>query len=266
MDASLLFSLLALLVTFLVAAYLEKKQGIALESRLWWLIALAALIGRVVFVWQFWPQYQADWLSLLNIRDGGFNWQAALLVLVVGLAIWGWRQPASRTGLALSVGAGALSFGIAFALLMGLKPTTLVQLPTVVLRNLQHEPVALTQFKGKPVVLNLWASWCPPCRREMPVMQAAQQQHDEVHFVFANQAETSDVIQHYLQTENLQLDHVLLDTHTELAQWVKSRGLPTTLFIDAEGNMQSYRMGELSAASLASHLQALQSSKAETAH
>ena len=64
-------------------------------------------------------------------------------------------------------------------------------------------------------------------------------------------------MQSYLQAEGLELKNVLIDTDAQVARIIQSRGLPTTLFIDAQGKMQSYRMGELSAASLASHLKAL---------
>lgn len=91
----------------------------------------------------------------------------------------------------------------------------------------------------------------------MPVLEEAQLQHPDIHFVFANQAESAQIVEDYLNSEGLALENVLLDTQTVIADFVQSRGLPTTLFIDADGNMQSYRMGELSAASLASHLKAL---------
>ncbi len=95
----------------------------------------------------------------------------------------------------------------------------------------------------------------------MPVLQAAKQQHSDIHFVFANQAESAQIVQDYLESEGLVLANVLLDTQTQIAELVQSRGLPTTLFIDANGIMQSYRMGELSAASLASHIQTLTPNK-----
>ena len=258
MDASLLFSLLALMVMFFTAGYLEKKKKIKIEGPLW-LIALSAVIaGRVVFVLQFWAQYRQSWLTVINIRDGGFSWQTALLVAFIGLVVWLFNKPALRKATFSSVAAGAAVFLLSFGALGFFKPHEVIAMPKLELRTLHQEPVALTQFIGKPVVLNLWATWCPPCRREMPVLEEAQLLNTDVHFVFANQAESALVVQKYLDSEGLSLDNVLLDTQTEIAEFVQSRGLPTTLFIDAHGNMQSYRMGELSAASLASHLRALQ--------
>lgn len=257
-DAGLLFSLVALMVMFFTAGYLEKKQQVKIEGHLWLIVLFAVVIGRLVFVAQYWAQYQTNWLSVINVRDGGFSWQAAVVVGVVSLLVWLFNKPLLRGAVLGSVAAATAVMVVSFGALSVFKPSTAIALPQLELRNLNQEPVALTQYKGQPVVLNLWASWCPPCRREMPVLEAAQQQHTDVHFVFANQAESAQVVQDYLDSEGLMLDNVLLDTQTQIADFVQSRGLPTTLFIDANGNMQSYRMGELSAASLASHLKTLQ--------
>lgn len=257
MDASLLFSLLALMVMFFVVGYLEKKQKIKVETRLWLLVLLAAIVGRGVFVARFWPHYHNDWLAILNVRDGGFSWQAALGFGAVTILIWILKKPVVRRILLSGVAAGVVVWLVSFSVFTLLKSEPVMQMPVVELRTLDQEPVGLTQFKGKPIVLNLWASWCPPCRREMPVLQHAQKTNTDVHFVFANQAESAELVKDYLDTEGLELDNVLLDLQTQVAHLVQSRGLPTTLFIDAQGNIQTYRIGELSNASLSSHLKDL---------
>lgn len=261
MDASLLFSLLALMVMFFVVGYLEKKQKAKVETRLWLIVLLAAIVGRIVFVAQFWTHYHADWLAMLNVRDGGFNWQAALAVGAIALLVWIVKKPVVRRILLSGVAAGVLVWFAGFSVFKLLKSDPIIQMPVVELRTLDQEPVGLTQFKGKPIVLNLWASWCPPCRREMPVLQHAQKTYPDIHFVFANQAESAELVKDYLDAEGLELDHVLLDMQTQVAQLVQSRGLPTTLFIDAQGNIQTYRIGELSNASLSSYLEGLKKSK-----
>jgi thiol-disulfide isomerase/thioredoxin len=68
-------------------------------------------------------------------------------------------------------------------------------LPALQVADLQGDRIDLQQFRGKPLVLNLWATWCGPCRREMPVLATAQQAHDDVQFVFLNQGETLDEVQ-----------------------------------------------------------------------
>src|SRR5690606_2084310 len=95
-------------------------------------------------------------------------------------------------------------------------------------------PDNLDQYKGKVTVVNLWASWCPPCRREMPAFQQVQASRSDVNIVFANQGEELTAIQHYLNEENLELGNMWRDPHMQLGQAVRSRGLPTTFFLDEQ--------------------------------
>ena len=114
---------------------------------------------------------------------------------------------------------------------------------------------------GKPMVVNLWASWCPPCRHEMPMLAAAQQRETGVRFVFANQGENGATVQRYLSASQLDLANVLLDRDTTLGFVAGSGMLPITLFYDASGQLVASRRGELSVASLASNLNQLRAHK-----
>lgn len=258
LDAKLLAGVLALTAMFIVAGIYERRQYIKIELYLWLLAAFSLLCGRLVFVLKYWKDYQANWLGIANIRDGGFYWQAAALTALISLLVLGYRKAEIRKGLVVSVTALVASFSILTATTHWLIPIEAERMPIVTLQTLQQEPVSLIEFEGKPIVLNLWATWCPPCRREMPVLQQAQNDFPEVHFIFANQAESAAIVEHFLSENNLKLENVLLDTQTTLAHKVKSRGLPTTLFIDSNGKVQGYRMGELSAASLHSYLHNLE--------
>lgn len=257
LDAKLFAGVLALAAMFIVAGIYERRQYIKIEFYLWMLAALSLLCGRLAFVVKYWADYQADWLSIANIRDGGFYWQAAALTALISLLVIGYKKSEIRKALVVS----ASVFVASMVLLMGLVhwfiPNQAERMPIVTLQTVQQEPVSLIEFEGKPIVLNLWATWCPPCRREMPVLQQAQNDFPDVHFIFVNQAESAAIVDHFLSANNLKLDNILLDAQTTLAHKVQSRGLPTTLFIDSSGRIQSYRMGELSAASLHSHLRHL---------
>jgi thiol-disulfide isomerase/thioredoxin len=127
--------------------------------------------------------------------------------------------------------------------------------PQASVTTLAGEPMNLAALaRGKPMVVNLWASWCPPCRREMPVLAAAQKQQTSLSFVFVNQGEDGETAQHYLTAAGLDLANVVIDPGTVLGREVGSGALPTTLFYDANGRLVDTHLGPLSAASLASKL------------
>src|SRR3546814_12089073 len=80
----------------------------------------------------------------------------------------------------------------------------------------------------------------------MPVLAKAQEERGDVTFVFVNQGESESEIRDYLRESHLQLSNVLLDPFSSVMQESGSRGLPTTLFFDADGRLVDTHMGELS--------------------
>ena len=126
--------------------------------------------------------------------------------------------------------------------------------------TLAGEPADLARLAaGKPLVVNMWATWCPPCRRELPTLAAAQKQEAGVRFVFADQGEDARTVQRYLSAASLELDNVVLDAGARMGREVGSGGLPTTLFYDANGRLVDTHVGQLTAGSLASKLDRLRS-------
>ena len=253
---------LLLLTSLLVAAGVShlagRRRQAAAGDVLVEMALVALLVARIAFVAIWFDLYRnAPW-SMFDIRDGGFTPWAGLAA-AVGIAIWrGWRRPALRAPLIWGLAAGALAWGVMSAAAGRLNTTQKPSLPTVVLKTLAGEPINLAAIaNGKPMVVNLWATWCPPCRREMPVLAAAQLRETEVTFVFANQGEDAAKAQRYLSASQMGLANVLLDANTELGRTVGSTALPTTLFYDANGRLVNTHLGELSAASLASKLAGL---------
>ncbi|MDW5441714.1 TlpA disulfide reductase family protein [Polaromonas sp. SM01] len=258
LPLSQLFLMVALLVALAIGHLVGRRQktgGIA--STLSDMLLIGLLVARLVFVALWFDSYRQVPLSILDIRDGGFTLWAGLLG-ALGVAIGqGRRRAALRKPLIFGLAAGALVWGAMLATLHWVNKEPPV-LPTVVLTTLAGESVQLTDLAaGKPLVVNLWATWCPPCRREMPVLAAAQQQESGMRFVFANQGEDGATVLRYLASSQLKLSHVVFDPRTALALAVGSRSLPTTLFYDASGRLVDSHLGELSAASLASKLRQL---------
>ncbi len=123
-------------------------------------------------------------------------------------------------------------------------------LPDLQLMTLEERPAQLSSYMGVPVVLNLWASWCPPCRREMPVIEQAQTAFPDVSFVLVNQGESAQQAKTFLQSEGLNLTDVLLDPSSEAMREMRTGGLPTTFFFDAQGRMVDLHLGEITMADL----------------
>jgi thiol-disulfide isomerase/thioredoxin len=116
-------------------------------------------------------------------------------------------------------------------------------------------PTLAGLLDGRPLVVNLWATWCGPCRAEMPVLAQAQAQRPDVRFVFVNQGERPEQVQRYLAAERLALKDVWLDIGSALGPALGSSGLPTTVFFDAQGRQVDAHLGLMNAASLQARLQ-----------
>ncbi|MEO7056552.1 MAG: TlpA disulfide reductase family protein, partial [Caldimonas sp.] len=128
------------------------------------------------------------------------------------------------------------------------------KLPSLAFTTLEGPSRQLDAFVGKPTVVNLWATWCPPCVREMPMLQQAQAQRPDVNFVFLNQGESRAQVSAWLKLHGLPLDNVLLDDKRAASAAFQQKGYPTTMFFQADGSLVSVRLGELSAATLSDKL------------
>lgn len=261
-SVTLLIGLVAIVLGLVVTAVLDRhQQPRRAETLLGRWLVISIIAGRLGFVTTQVAVYRHQPWSIFDLRDGGFSLPWALAVLGCGVILAAWRHPASRRALIVGTVAGLSTLGMGYGGVGLWSSQQGRALPDITLTGLDGQPVALSTFHGKPAVINLWATWCPPCRREMPVLAQGQRQHRDLHFIFANQRESSETIRDYLDHENLDLDNILIDTGGTLAKSIESKGLPTTIFLDAGGHIVDMRIGELSEATLNDRIQKLQPSR-----
>lgn len=113
------------------------------------------------------------------------------------------------------------------------------QAPDFTVQDGEGNPVRLSDFVGKPVVLNFWASWCPPCKSEMPDFEEAFSQYGEdIHFLMVNltdgSRETVETAENYVEEKGYTFP-VYFDTQSEAAMVYGIMAVPATFFLDAEG-------------------------------
>ena len=164
------------------------------------------------------------------------------LITVLGLAAIAWgRVPTDRESAAL-LPAPAIGH-----------PAPLFSLPM-----LAGDDLALADLYGQPIVLNFWASWCGPCRAEMPELQRLHDRLGEAGVVVlgVNQGESPETAAAFLQALSLNFP-VALDQRTGVSQQYLVNSLPTTFFIDRAGVIRSTFIGPMSDAVLAQNLRSI---------
>lgn len=243
--------LLAWLVTRAVAKRMAdvspKLAGAVLFDAVFW----GVIAARLGYIAQWWEDYFATPVSMLAIGDGGYSWWIGV---PAALAFAWWRTRTMRVrrpvlaGIATGVAAW-FTTGLVVGLLHHSPP-----LPELHLNTLEEQPISLLSYQGRPTVVNLWATWCPPCRREMPVFEQAQAEFPGMDIVMVNQGESAQQAQAFLESQGLTLSDVLLDPFSRTMHAVGARALPTTLFFDAEGQLVDSHMGELTMASFKSNM------------
>lgn len=241
-------------VTLALGAWFARRQP-ALKNWAGGAVLSGFALGRAGYVLSHLDAYaHAPWTAL-------YFWQGEFSLL------WGLVGALTYTGVRLgrryaAVGLAVVSLGTGVAVWAGTtyafqasaaaQPQTLPALELSA--ALTGEAVDLRQFAGRPIVANLWATWCPPCRREMPVLAQAAADHPDVVFAFANQGESADTIRSFLEGQGLDLEHVLLDADSEVASHFRARALPTTLFFGTDGELAAVHLGEVSRARLSDYL------------
>jgi cytochrome c biogenesis protein CcmG, thiol:disulfide interchange protein DsbE len=158
---------------------------------------------------------------------------AAILPLIL-LAILGWRLLGPGTAPGAVIGASAPEFALA---------------------DLDGNPVRLSDLRGRPVIINFWASWCGPCVEEFPLLERALDEHRSeglavVGIVFNDRSEAARA---FLQRMGTAWP-AAMDPNAEVAGAYGVSAPPASFFIDRQGRIAGRQIGQLSSADLATQL------------
>ncbi len=151
-----------------------------------------------------------------------------VLILTSGLLITGCSPPSQPGGPAQGPQVGKLA-------------------PDFKLQNLDGQSVSLSDFRGKPVLINFWASWCGPCRAEMPYIQQIYEEWSDKGLVIlaVDIGESHATVERFMESYGLSF-MVLLDTNENVALQYNIRGIPATFLIDKDGIIQVVKVGAFS--------------------
>ena len=116
--------------------------------------------------------------------------------------------------------------------------------PALTLSDMDGKPTDVKQLKGQWILVHFWASWCGPCRREMPTLQALQQKMKETRLaiVLVNTAETDDEVFSFLPTVAPELNTLMDRDGLATERW-QPRGLPSSFIVDPEGRLRFLALG-----------------------
>lgn len=183
---------------------------------------------------------------MLSRQRKGLLVFVAALVALVGGGLWYQTRFGSTTAAQTTQSAGA-------------SPELGRPAPAFQLTDLSGKRMSLAQFKGKPVYVNFWATWCRYCVQEFPDIESAWRdygQSGKIAFLAVDASEAPDAVREYLRRNNFTVP-VLLDRDGVVSQRYLVQGLPTSYFIGRDGRIKDKVVGALDRDGLRSRLEAL---------
>jgi peroxiredoxin len=160
----------------------------------------------------------------------------AVGLVIVGL-VWFFDRPNAAGVQAITLSASPT----------GPAPRLEREAPDFSVRTLGGEDVRLSDFRGRPVWINFWATWCPPCRAEAPDIQEVYEAHESEGLVVLaiSIGESTNTVADYIKRTGMTVT-VGIDEGTNVAAQYRIVGIPTHFFIDREGVLREWRIGSMS--------------------
>ena len=248
-----LFAILGIIAFMAAGNWIGRRRGVDCDTAAWRALLAGLVAARAGFVAQNWHAFAIEPATILYVWQGGFSPLPGLVTAAIVLGVSLRRSRALAPLTLVFAGCVAVTSGAtAAALASAQRP-----LPQgIVLQSLDSGTSLLDDRRGKPFVVNLWATWCPPCQREMPMM-VAEAAHSAVPILLVNQGEDADNVRAWLDSKRLETAHVHFDRDLRIAAATGSAGVPATLFIDSKGVIRALHVGEISRAALLAGLRDL---------
>lgn len=250
----------------------DKKTVKSISEYTVWVSLISARLGFVVLNWSAYSD--SPW-TLLYFWQPGYHLITGVMGGLFTALFLIWRTRAS--GLKQTLFSVAGGFGVGSVILATLLLVSSMdggeikatsdnsvldigdQVPDFNLNDLQAKSVSFSDYNGDLIVLNFWATWCAPCRREMPTLNKfyMDNKNSGVTVVGINVGEDRTTVASYIRESGI-LYPILIDspfassTTDELLTKFGGIGLPTTLIIDRNGKIRDRYVGELSAGLLVS--------------
>lgn len=238
-----LIAVAALWLFVLIGTHRRVAEG----SNAAFVAAAGGLVAaRLAYVLSHFSTFRRDPLSAFAVWEGGFIPAAGLGAATILLL---WRGQRNTLPRLLALLAVLTASWFAIDRLLATSAASPFSNAGKDLVTLDGRPFRPSSSRG-PMVVNLWADWCPPCRWEMPILAEAATANPDVQFLFVNQGDLPERAARLPRETGIDLGSVILDRGARLSPSYGG-ALPTTIFIDSNGTVRSVHQGAISRAALA---------------
>lgn len=228
----------------------HRRFAVAGGQHAGWAAITGVIAARLAYVAAHAEEFWLEPLAILKFWQGGFLASAGIAVAALYLALTVPKEQRFRF-LALLLAISGSWYAV--DRLITTSTSSPLAVEPALLRSLDGEPINAELIKGRPYVANLWADWCPPCRREMPLLAEFASRNPDVLFLFVNQGDVGSTAAKLPAEHGIQRSTVLLDETAKLSA-AYGGALPTTIFVGPDGLVRAVHTGEIGRAALSEKL------------